>query len=129
MTGGERRERAISLVALLVVLVLIAGLVYAWIQFGPETPEVEASPYTTAAGYFTTGQYERALETYREALDAEPDHEDAGMARYRVARCLQRMGQDAQAMRAFRAFIDRHPNHNMADRAEKELQALELKNG
>ncbi len=57
-------------------------------------PEYPSAYYNQASAYFNTGEYRKALDTYREFLKNYPTHEESGYAMTRVGEILDILGAD-----------------------------------
>lgn len=67
--------------------------------------------YRTGYIYFSQGNYEKALEAYRKALEIDPQYVDA---RYWLGKTLEQMGRISEALQEWRAVLSVAPRHRDA---------------
>ena len=84
----------------------------------------EFSPFTEGDALFAQAKYDAALSRYREGLAQAPEGEDTAAARFRIARCLEKLGRNRDAADAYSDFVRRYPNDNRAQDAKKKIEML-----
>jgi tetratricopeptide (TPR) repeat protein len=101
-----RREavRRVAVVLVFVGVVLIFSGTFAFAQTKEEY-------YRTGYIYFSQGDYARALEAYRKALEMDPQFVDA---RYWLGKTLEQMGQLQEAVKEWRQLLLASPRHRDA---------------
>ncbi len=95
----------------LVVFVLVAaGIRTAW-------AEPADDQYTVAAGHYSQGRWQLAVDEFRALLQQFPDHERADTATFFLAEALVQLGQYDAAHTSFHEFLQRSPGHRYARQA------------
>lgn len=92
---------------LLIILLMLAnaGCVFAQSAY---TPSTEAKlEYNTGIDYFKTGQYDKAITAFRQAVNIDPNYIDAY---YNLGSILEYLHQDEQALAVFKQIIVRKPD-------------------
>ncbi len=109
----------------LLIIALLAACGAAWyFLWGPGNAKID--PWTKADAYYTMGSYQRAAETYTEALEKNPNHENAGDAVYRIARSLQILEHHSDALGVYESFIREYPDHPHAGDAHNQIAKYKL---
>ncbi|MCS7242696.1 MAG: tetratricopeptide repeat protein [Candidatus Caldatribacterium sp.] len=67
--------------------------------------------YRVGYVYFSQGNYEKALEAYRKALEIDPQYLDA---RYWLGKTLEQMGRISEAVKEWRTILSIAPRHRDA---------------
>jgi len=101
----------------------------------PPTPQVQLPPtaglspstlYNTAYADYTTGQYDLAVQGFRQVLQYFPDAELADDAQFFIGEAYVLMGQFGEAIAAYDAVVQSYPQGGRADMASyKRGNALE----
>lgn len=86
---------------------------------------VKPGALTEADALFAQAKYEAALARYREGLADETDNESIAAARFRIARCLEKLGRNREAAKAYSHFASQFPNDNRAQEAKKKQEMLQ----
>ena len=81
-------------------------------------------PYTKAGNIYSSLQYDKALPAYQDALKDDSDHKEAPLARFRIARCYQKLNKPAKAKAAYQEFVKLHPGDRNASQARKFISVL-----
>ncbi len=120
----------------LVLLVVLGGFLlyrYGVIEKAPdgslsisnETLSVaQIDPYTEADALFMRAKYSDAMTRYREAIGQSPSDSRAPAAKFRIARCLEKLGRNHDAAAAYGAFIQTYPKDNRVSEARKKQEML-----
>ena len=103
----------------LVLILLLGGGAGWYFIWGPGNAHI--SPWTKGENYYTIGSYQRALDAYLEALTQNPDHEEAGEATYRVARCMQLLERHDEALNVYQEYVRKYPNHRRVSEAQTQI--------
>lgn len=103
MIVTERGYRILKGVAVAVVLAPVA-----WLAYEGFVPEQGPGDVATTAGdrAFADGYYERALEEYNDALEADDDHPQALRGK---ARTLVEMGRLEEAVALYNRYLEMSP--------------------
>ncbi len=90
----------------------------------PESPLLQAASFLNAEALFQDGQFQAALEAYRNFIADYPEGSDALKASYRIAACSEKLGDTAGAAAELRRIWLKHPGKDVADEAEEDLKRL-----
>jgi len=90
----------------------------------PESPLAQSVSYLNAEALFQDGQFQAALEAYRNFIADYPEGSDALKASYRIATCSEKLGDTAGAAAELRRIWLKHPGKDVADDAEEDLKRL-----
>ncbi|WP_438315866.1 tetratricopeptide repeat protein [Candidatus Caldatribacterium sp. SIUC1] len=96
--------RRVAIAFVFVVVILVSCGISAFAQTKEEY-------YRTGYIYFSQGDYARALEAYRKALEMDPQFVDA---RYWLGKTLEQMGQLQEAVKEWRLVLLSSPRHRDA---------------
>lgn len=77
----------------------------------PGTPAVPLAELSLGGAYFDQGQYELALQVFRQFRVTYPEHEWLPVAELCEAQSLEALGNLAEALPAYQAFVDTRPDH------------------
>jgi len=88
-----------------------------FIYFNPGHPSVPQVRLKTARCYKLGGQYDRAVELYRELAALYRGREEGIEAVFEVGECFRLSEDYPQALLEFSRFIGDNPSHPLADRA------------
>jgi tetratricopeptide (TPR) repeat protein len=96
------------------------------------------SYYLSAVCYRRLGEYEKAIERYREVVDSWPDYERACSAQFSIGRCYEKLEEsgdlnesEANALieQAYSSVIESYPECGLAGKAWKKLGWLNFEKG
>lgn len=87
------------------ILLAIAVLLTTASPAGAQTDDPRRA-YLAGNGFLTRGMDALAVREYRKFLQANPDHEDAPIARYGLGVALQRLGKNEEAIEALDGLAD-----------------------
>ena len=73
--------------------------------------------YAVAAGHYSRGNWQLAVEEFDDFLKANPQHPRASLARFFQAEALVQLGKYDEARDHFRDFLQAEPNHAYAKQA------------
>ena len=90
-----------------------------------QQPEEDTDHYAEGGQAFGLGNYETAINHYRVAIERDPLHPSAPIARYRIAKSFEDLNKLDKAITAYRAFAARHPEHQLARKAEERAAYLD----
>ena len=126
---------------IILILAAVAGLAYwmGWLKIGPggaevavDVPDPMASPdvqYAFASKSFNAGEFETAIEWYRNALTADPTHEDAEQALWHIARANHQLAEHhgrpelwPPAAAAYAMYLREFPQGKWAGNCRNQMQ-------
>ncbi|MCC7193691.1 MAG: tetratricopeptide repeat protein [Phycisphaeraceae bacterium] len=107
----------------LLILIVVLAAIAAGLYYGGVWPKQTTTSNAPAAGtpapddlylkgdqYFASNQYQAAADTYREAVQRNPDSPRAAEARYRIGKTLEDAKKPAEALAAYKEYIEKNPN-------------------
>lgn len=122
------------------VLIVVLAAIAAGVYYGGYWPGASPTPGGAAAGapaapddlyakgdrYFGMNQYQAAADTYREAVERNPDDRRAGEARYRIGKALEDAKKPAEALAAYKEYIGKSPGDESTriNQAKKRIDFL-----
>lgn len=97
-----------------------------------EAPETALYPYDTDTrlrigdAYYALDNYDQAIATYKQALDAEPGGD---YALFQIANSYYRSERTYDAVTTFRRFLETHPDSRLSQQAQYNIAYIYLNTG